>query len=94
MNDITPDRIRAFLLSRYADKIKGLGLDVTTVPDTFDFLQTGTIDSFGVLEMVSALESAFNMELDMAQLDAEKMTVLGPLSNYVAENAKLRAEGL
>lgn len=80
--------MRQFLLARYADPIQGMGLDTAKIPDNFDFLLTGAIDSLGVLDMVNALEQEFQVELDMAELDAEQMTILGPLTRYVAANAK------
>jgi len=55
--------------------------------DDFDFLLNGVIDSFGILEMISAIEKEFQIQLDLADLDAEQITILGPLSRYVAEEA-------
>ena len=88
MNEITPEKVRGFLLTRYSEAITGIGLDPAEVPDSFDFLLTGVIDSFGILEMISSIEDEFRIRLDMAALDAEDITILGPLSQYVAENAK------
>jgi acyl carrier protein len=88
VNRITPDQVRNFLLTKYARPIKELALDAGTVPDDFDFLLQGVIDSFGILEMISAIEDEFHLRLDMATLDAEQITILGPLSRYVAENGK------
>jgi acyl carrier protein len=88
VNRIIPEQVRNFLLTKYAQPIKELGLDTGTVPDDFDFLLQGVIDSFGILEMISAIEDEFQLQLDMATLDAEQITILGPLSRYVAENAK------
>lgn len=88
MNYITPDQVRQFLLARYSQSIKEMGMDPTQLPDNFDFLLSGVIDSFGILEMVSSIEDEFRIQLDMATLDAEQITILGPLSDYVAENAK------
>ncbi len=88
MNEITPERVRDFLLAKYATPIAALGFESGTVPDDFDFLLTGVVDSFGILEMVSAIEEELNVELDLGALDAEQMTILGPLSRYVAENSR------
>jgi acyl carrier protein len=88
VNTITADQVRQFLLTRYARAIKELGLDVTEVPDSFDFLLSGVIDSFGILELISSIEDEFRIQLDMATLDAEQITILGPLSEYVAANAR------
>jgi acyl carrier protein len=73
---------------RYGRSIKELGLNLAEIPDSFDFLLSGVIDSFGILEMISSIEDEFRIQLDMATLDAEQITILGPLSVYVAENAK------
>jgi acyl carrier protein len=88
MNEITPDEVRQFLLVKYARSLKDLGLDPAEIPDNFDFLLSGVIDSFGILEMISSIEDKFRIHLDLATLDAEQITILGPLSHYVAQNWK------
>jgi acyl carrier protein len=87
-SDLNPGKVRQFLLTRYSETIKGMGLNPVDVQDSFDFLLSGVIDSFGILEMISSIEDEFRIRLDLAELDAEKITILGPLSLYVAENAK------
>jgi hypothetical protein len=39
---------------------------------------------FGILEMISTIEKEFRIQLDLADLDVEQITILGPLSRYVA----------
>jgi acyl carrier protein len=87
MNKVTAEDVRHFLTDKYSGAIRGMGLDPEAVPDNFDFLLSGVVDSFGILEMVSSIESQFEIELDLTSLDAEQMTILGPLSRYVAETA-------
>jgi acyl carrier protein len=62
-------------------------LSLTEIPDDFDLLLNGVIDSFGILEMISAIEDEFQVQLDLALLDAEDITKIGPLARYVAESA-------
>jgi acyl carrier protein len=93
MNDITPDNVRQFLLAKYSQPIKSMGLDPAELPDSFDFLLNGIIDSFGVLEMVTLIEDEFRIQLDMASIDAEQITILGPLSYYIASVAHREARG-
>jgi acyl carrier protein len=88
MSDITPDQVRQFLLTRYSYTIRAMGFDPAEVPDNFDLLLGGVIDSFGILEMITSIEDEFRIQLDMASLDAEQITILGPLSQYVANNAR------
>jgi acyl carrier protein len=88
MSDITSEKVRQFLLNRYSESIKSMALNPAEIPDNFDFLLSGVIDSFGILEMISSIEDEFRIQLDLAALDAEQITILGPLSRYVAENGK------
>jgi acyl carrier protein len=92
---ITYEQVRNFLLTRYTDQITGGVKTQAEIPDNFDFLLEGVIDSFGVLEMVGAVEEKFGIELDMSGLVAEELTVLGPLARYVAAqvNAQRASEG-
>ena len=88
MSDLTSERVRDFLLAKYATPIAALGLEPVAVPDDFDFLLSGVVDSFGILEMVTAIEDEFRVQLDLGELDAEQMTILGPFCRYVAEHAQ------
>ena len=92
MKSLTPGNVRKFLLVKYFERIEALGLTPPDLPDDFDFLLSGVIDSFGILEMISAIENEFEIELDLAALDAEQITILGPLSRYVAEQGYSRPE--
>jgi acyl carrier protein len=88
MSKLSAESVKNFLIAKYSGAIGGIGLDPATIPDNFDFLLNGIVDSFGILEMVSSIEQQFGIELDLASLDAEQMTILGSLSRYVAESAK------
>jgi acyl carrier protein len=75
---------------RYSEPITAMRLDPADIPDDFDLLLSGVIDSFGILEMISAIEDEFRIRLDLALLDAEDITRIGPLTRYVAESANSR----
>jgi hypothetical protein len=47
------------------------------------------VDSFGI-GMVSSIEDEFRIRLDLAALDAQQITILGPLSHYAAKNSQAR----
>ena len=87
---ITPDNVREFLLTRYYEPIIAMQLRLTEIPDDFDLLLSGVIDSFGILEMISAIEDEFQIQLDLTLLDAEDITRIGPLARCTAENANRR----
>ena len=90
MKNVTPDNVRKFLLARYSEPIAAMQLNLTELPDDFDLLLNGVIDSFGILEMISAIEDEFGIQLDLALLDAEDITRTGPLARYIAESANRR----
>jgi acyl carrier protein len=90
MKEVTPDNIRKFLLARYSEPITAMRLNSAELPDDFDFLLSGVIDSFGILEMISAIENEFQIQLDLSLLDAEEITRIGPLTRYIAKDAHKR----
>ena len=90
MKDVTLDNVRAFLLTRYYEPIIAMQVSLTEIPDDFDLLLSGVIDSFGILEMISAIEDEFQIQMDLALLDAEDITRIGPLARYIAESATRR----
>jgi acyl carrier protein len=84
---VTPDNVRDFLLTRYSEPITAMQLNLADLPDDFDFLTSGVIDSFGILEMISAIEAEFRIQVDLALLDAEDITRIGSLARYIAHSA-------
>jgi acyl carrier protein len=90
MKDVTPDNVREFLLTRYYEPIVAMQLNLAELPDDFDLLLSGVIDSFGILEMISAIEGEFRLQLDLALLDAEDITRIGPLARYIADSSNRR----
>jgi len=81
------EKVREYLTSSYEVQIRGMGKTPADIPDNFDLLLEGIIDSLGVLEMIGGIEKEFGLTLDMAGLDAEEMTILGPLARFVASQA-------
>jgi acyl carrier protein len=78
------------LLRLYADKLSTQGLTASQVPDNFDLLLEGVIDSLGVLEMIGRIEEEFHITVDLEGLDADKITVLGPLCAYIASTVEVK----
>lgn len=85
MNRITADGIRQFILSRLQDQLEAKGLTPSSVPDDFDLLTEGVIDSMRLVELVVLLEEQFGVHLDFDGLDPESLTIVGPLSKYIEE---------
>jgi acyl carrier protein len=84
MRHVTAETIRALIIAECSDAVHDLGLDPEALGDDFDLRVNGVIDSLGFLELVVALEDDLGLDLDLAELPAEELTVLGPLAREVA----------
>jgi acyl carrier protein len=73
-----------FLSRHYGDRLPAgsVGLE-----EHIDLLDAGIIDSFGILELVKALEDHFSIRIDLEGLAPEELMVVGPLCAYIAANA-------
>jgi acyl carrier protein len=90
MTPCTPEAIRDSLLALYADRLNERGLSASGVPDHYDLLVEGIIDSLGILELIGHIEEQFQITVDLEGLDAEQITVIGPLCAHVARTARPR----
>jgi len=86
MNAATPDAVQDFLREYVAKYLRGQGREVPAdLSDDCDLLLSGYVDSLGLLELMTAIQDHFGREIDFDELDAEQMTIVGPLKRFVAE---------
>jgi acyl carrier protein len=76
--------VQQFILGRIDDPLRAKGLGAADVPDSFDLLLEGVIDSFGIVELIGELEERYGLEFEFDELDPDDLTRIGPLSSYVA----------
>ncbi len=88
MSMITAENIKEFLLKKFEPVLRDQGMGLDKVTDDFDFFAEGIVDSVGVLNLISDVEKTFNVKLDMEQMDAEQMTIVGPFCRYAAEHSQ------
>jgi acyl carrier protein len=86
MNAVTPDAVQDFLREYVAKYLRAQGREVPAdLSDDCDLLLSGYVDSLGLLELMTAIQDHFGREIDFDELDAEQMTIVGPLKRFVAE---------
>jgi acyl carrier protein len=86
MNAVTPDAVQDFLREYVAKYLRGQGREgPADLSDDCDLLLSGYVDSLGLLELMTAIQDHFGREIDFDELDAEQMTIVGPLKRFVAE---------
>ena len=82
----TPDDIRVFFGAFLNDRLKDRGQrPLPLLPDDYDVLESGALDSLAFVEMMMAAGEHFAGEIDFENLDPERMTVIGPLCLFVSE---------
>lgn len=88
MNHPSSTGVREFILRHLEQELRLQGRALPDdLPDDYDLLLSGLIDSLGLLELMSALSEFCGREIDFEALDPDEMTILGPLSGFVAEEA-------
>jgi len=88
---LSAQQVRAFVLETLAAPMAESGVDPATAGDDLNLLTGGIIDSFGLLELIAAVNERFGVEVDFEDLDPEGLTVLGTFSAYVARAARRAA---
>ncbi|HTX47080.1 MAG TPA: acyl carrier protein [Solirubrobacteraceae bacterium] len=87
MIQLGPSDVRGFIVEELKEQIELAELSPDALVDTLDLHASGIIDSLGLLELIAAVEDRFALEIDFEDLDADDLTVLGPLCRFVAEQA-------
>jgi len=83
MAPATAAAVRDVILERLDEQLAARGLTPSEVPESFDLLLEGLIDSFGVVEIILMLEQRYAIEFDFDELPADDLTKIGPLAAYV-----------
>lgn len=84
MSRVSMKDVRAVVLRQLDEALAAKGLKLQDIPDDFDFLTEGVIDSLGIVELIAAVEQHFAIQIDFEELDPEHLTVVGPFCRYVA----------
>jgi len=79
------DRIRGFILENFLFNDKG-----RTIGDDESFLESGIIDSTGVIEVVAWIEENYNFSVDDEDLVPEKFDSVSNLTKYI--DGKVKAQ--
>ena len=88
MTPVSREEAKVFFTEFFAEPLRAIGREGEDLPDDFDFLIEGVMDSLGLLEMISALEESFGLELDLESLEAQELTKLGPLCRVVEQQSR------
>ena len=72
------DKIRQFVISNFYIA------DASNLSDTDSLLDSGVVDSTGVLEIIAFIEEAFGFEVQDAEMLPENLDSIDNIAGYVA----------
>ena len=78
MTDDTLSRVRTFIEENFLFRADASGLS-----DTDSLLESGVMDSTGVLEIVAFLESEFSVEMKDAEIVPENLDSISSITAYL-----------
>ena len=78
----TPDEARAFLRTYLKNRLDRAG--VSEPGDDFSLTDGGVIDSFGLLDVISAAEKQFSVQIDVDGSDMDDLSTFGGLARVIA----------
>lgn len=90
MSDTYPsiETTRATILTLLAEEAPGL--ETESLKDDDALLSSGALDSMAIVNLVAALEQAFAVEFDTAELRAEHFETVGAMIAFVTEQQRAR----
>ena len=92
MSTPTPDDVRAFVAEFLNHRLKERAQrPLNSLPDDYDLLLSGLLDSLAFVEMITATGEHFHGRVDFEGLDPENATIVGPLCAFMSEQLRERA---
>ena len=75
-------------VARIVSYVKGAAIldPAQTIPLDESLLETGIFDSFGIVELITFVESEFNLEIPEEDISKEKMGSIRRMANYVHQS--------
>ena len=62
------------------------GLTAGELTDDVDLRAAGLVDSLGFVQLIADMEDRLGYAIDLADMDPEQLTTLGPLAAHIARN--------
>ena len=77
--------VREILLDHLDEGLQRSGLTQESVTDDTDFFAEQLIYSFGLLELILALEQRFDVAIDFEAVETDDFTMVGPFCSIVEQ---------
>lgn len=79
----TVAEVKAFVIERLQKKLSARG--VAGLDDELSLIDSGLVDSFGLLDLVQAAEKKFQVEIDVSSVDIDVISKFGGFAKIIAD---------
>ena len=79
--------VRSMILMCVRPAMDAHGLSATELTDEVDLRTSGLVDSLGFVQLLAEIEVQLGQPVDLGDMDADELTVLGPLAAHIARTA-------
>jgi acyl carrier protein len=87
VGNVSAEYVRSLVLEKLQPALMARGLKNEDIPDNYDLLTEGVIDSMGILQLIAEVESRVGTSVDFEELDPEELTLIGPFCRHVAKKS-------
>ena len=83
----TPDteQVRGAILTAMSPSLASAGLDPTAIDPTFDPFSRGVLDSLGLVDLISEVETSLGRTVRVEDLDLDQLEDFGSLVGQISE---------
>lgn len=78
MSDLVTS-LKSFVLEALRERAGQLGFGDLEIDGSFDFFESGLLDSLGLIALIDSVETRFALEVDLTELDPEAFTTVDGL---------------
>ena len=82
------DDVKVLILSCLERSMSPIGIVPDQLPEDFDLRTAGLVDSLGFVQLLAKLEERLGFDIDLADLDPELLTMIGPLCRHIAAHTR------
>ena len=92
MRIVRAEEVKRFIIFHLDISFKENSMTEKEITDDFDIMKEGIVDSIGFIQLISAIEEQFGIEIDLEAMDTENLTVIGSLCKYIEEFSEKATE--
>ena len=76
--------LKSLVVKLLAESAERLGFDGLEIDGSFDFFESGLLDSLGLIALIDRVETEYGLELDLTEMDPEAFTTVDGLVDALA----------